>query len=182
MSAIEIFNFIIMCLFFLCYSYQFFYIPVSLVKKHKPHKQAKLHRYAVLIAARNERAVIGELIDSIRAEKENVILVDAGDAVQGSLFFTIYKGELEEKLMNALGYDIRILGNHEFDNGLQRLADNLAVADAELLCLNYDFAGTPLDSVFKPYTIREMACDIFRPRMPLATEHGGLKILKMSTM
>ncbi len=96
------------------------------------------------------------LIDSIRAEKENVILVDAGDAVQGSLFFTIYKGELEEKLMNALGYDIRILGNHEFDNGLQRLADNLAVADAELLCLNYDFAGTPLDSVFKPYTIREM--------------------------
>ena len=96
------------------------------------------------------------LIDSIRAEKENVILVDAGDVVQGSLFFTIYKGELEEKLMNALGYDIRILGNHEFDNGLERLAENLDDADAELLCLNYDFTGTPLESVFKPYAVREI--------------------------
>lgn len=76
MRAIEIFNFVIMCLFFLCYSYQFFYIPVSLFKKHKPHKQAKLHRYAVLIAARNERAVIGELIDSIRVQDYPAELVD----------------------------------------------------------------------------------------------------------
>lgn len=76
MSAIEIFNFVIMCLFFLCYSYQFFYIPVSLFKKHKPHKPARLHRYAVLIAARNERAVIGQLLDSIRAQDYPRELVD----------------------------------------------------------------------------------------------------------
>lgn len=76
MRVIEIINFVIMCLFFLCYSYQFFYIPVSLFGRHKPHKAAKLHRFAVLIAARNERAVLGELIDSIRGQDYPAELVD----------------------------------------------------------------------------------------------------------
>lgn len=95
------------------------------------------------------------LIDSIRAEHDNVVLIDAGDVVQGSLFFNLYKGELEEKLINALGYDMRILGNHEFDNGMQNLADVLSVANAELLCSNYDMRSTPLNGLFKPYSIRE---------------------------
>ena len=76
MRVIEIINYVIMCLFFLCYSYQFFYIPVSLFSKHKPHKPAKLHRFAVLIAARNEREVLGELIDSIRGQDYPRELVD----------------------------------------------------------------------------------------------------------
>ncbi|MCD8387855.1 MAG: bifunctional metallophosphatase/5'-nucleotidase [Bacteroidales bacterium] len=96
------------------------------------------------------------LIDSVRNAEENVLLIDAGDIVQGTLFFNLYKGEVEEKLMNALGYDMRILGNHEFDNGMQALADNLAVADAELLCANYDFRNTPLKDTFKPYSIKEV--------------------------
>ena len=68
MKPIELINFIIICLFFICYSYQFFYIPVSLFKKPKAHREPKPHRFAVLIAARNERSVIGELIDSINAQ------------------------------------------------------------------------------------------------------------------
>ena len=68
MKPIELINFIIICLFFICYSYQFFYIPVSLFKKPKAHREPKSHRFAVLIAARNERSVIGELIDSINAQ------------------------------------------------------------------------------------------------------------------
>lgn len=95
------------------------------------------------------------LIDSVRTVHGNrTILVDAGDAVQGTLFFNIYKGEVEEKAMNALGYDIRILGNHEFDNGLEQLASNLATSDAELLTSNYQTIGTPLEGLFIPYTIR----------------------------
>lgn len=97
------------------------------------------------------------LIDSIRAAHDNVLLIDAGDVVQGSLFFNLYKGELEEKLFNALGYDMRILGNHEFDNGMERLAEVLQTAQAELLCSNYDTRNTPLDGLFKPYSIREVA-------------------------
>lgn len=95
------------------------------------------------------------LIDSVRAVRDNVVLVDAGDAVQGSLFFNLYKGEVEEKVLNALGYDMRILGNHEFDNGMAVLADKLRLAEAELLCANYNLEHTPLKGLFKPYSIRE---------------------------
>lgn len=96
------------------------------------------------------------LIDSVRAAHPgHSLLVDAGDVVQGTLFFNIYKGELEEKMMNALGYDIRILGNHEFDNGMEALAENLETSDAELLAANYQTIGTPLQGLFLPYTIHQ---------------------------
>ena len=96
-----------------------------------------------------------ELIDSVRDARPDVLLIDAGDAVQGTLYYTLYGGEVERRLMNALGYDIRILGNHEFDNGMERLAEQLRLTDAELLSSNYDLRDTPLDSLFKPYTIKE---------------------------
>lgn len=97
------------------------------------------------------------LIDSIRAEHPgNTLLVDAGDVVQGTLFFNLYYGEVEEKLMNALGYDIRILGNHEFDNGMAALAKNLENAKADLVCTNYQFRGTPLENTFQRYTIKQI--------------------------
>ena len=53
------------------------------------------------------------LIDSIRAAESDVLLIDAGDMVQGTLFFSLYGGEVERKVMNRLGYDIQIMGNHE---------------------------------------------------------------------
>ena len=68
MRTVELINYIIICLFFICYTYQFLYIPVSLFKKPKAHRETKYHHFAVLIAARNERSVIGELIDSINAQ------------------------------------------------------------------------------------------------------------------
>lgn len=57
-----------MCLFFACYLYQFLYIPVSWISAKKSGGKAPLHRFAVLIAARDEEAVIGNLIDSIKAQ------------------------------------------------------------------------------------------------------------------
>ncbi len=95
-------------------------------------------------------------IDSIRRQYRGSLLIDLGDAVQGSLYFNVYKGEVEEKVMNALGYDIRILGNHEFDNGMETLAKNLATSEAELLCSNYKILGTPLAGLFKPYSIHSI--------------------------
>ena len=66
MTTLQIINLAIMLAFFLCYSYQFFYIPVAWFKKDAPHREPSPHRIAVLIAARNEQAVIGNLIDSIK--------------------------------------------------------------------------------------------------------------------
>ncbi len=65
---VEKINFIVMCLFFICYSYQFLYIIISWFGKQKPHKPAKNNRIAVLIAARNEQTVIGNLIDSVKGQ------------------------------------------------------------------------------------------------------------------
>lgn len=61
-------NFSIALLFTLCYAYQFFYLAVPLVKRDKPHRPVTYHRFAVLISARNEEAVLGHLLDSIRAQ------------------------------------------------------------------------------------------------------------------
>ncbi|MDE6454135.1 MAG: bifunctional metallophosphatase/5'-nucleotidase [Muribaculaceae bacterium] len=96
------------------------------------------------------------LIDSVRANEEHVLLIDAGDAVQGSLFFTLFGGEVEERMLNALGYDIRILGNHEFDNGIDSIAAWMRMSDADLIATNYDVRNSRLNGLFKPYTIKNV--------------------------
>lgn len=67
-DIISAINFCIAAAFTLCYLYQFFYIPIPLLKRDRPHQAEKLHRYAVLIAARNEEVVIAHLLESIRAQ------------------------------------------------------------------------------------------------------------------
>lgn len=96
------------------------------------------------------------LIDSVRGAADNVLLIDAGDAVQGTLYFNLYGGEVEQKLMNAMDYDLRILGNHEFDNGVDSLAAVLSKADADFLATNYDLAASPLGDMFEKYAIKEI--------------------------
>lgn len=98
-----------------------------------------------------------QYINKVRAENKNVILLDAGDFSQGTPYFTIFKGDVEIELMNALGYDAVCLGNHEFDNGQQELARRIDNAKFPFVCANYDFkAGeSPLAGKVKPYTIIE---------------------------
>lgn len=75
MDAVKVFNFIISIVFIVCYSYQFLYILIPYVMKDKPMKPAVGHRYAVLISARNEQAVIAKLIESIRRQSYDLGLV-----------------------------------------------------------------------------------------------------------
>lgn len=95
------------------------------------------------------------IIDSIRNAEKNVILLDAGDVVQGSLYFKYFDGDVEYPLMDMMGYEIRVLGNHEFDNGMESLAKYYKETKGTPLSANYDFTGTELEGVFKPYEIRE---------------------------
>ena len=95
------------------------------------------------------------VIDSVRGAEKNVLLVDAGDAVQGTLYFYLYGGKVEQEVMNILGVDVRILGNHEFDNGIDSLASVLALSDAEKLSTNYNLDNSALKGMFRPYTIKE---------------------------
>lgn len=68
METLKTINFIIAVIFFVCYTYQFLYVPVPWLRKEKPHGPAKANRYAVLICARNEQRVIGDLIASLRGQ------------------------------------------------------------------------------------------------------------------
>ena len=96
------------------------------------------------------------IIDSVRKAEKNVILVDAGDMVQGTLYFKYFKGDVEYPIFNMMDYDIRILGNHEFDNGLEELAKYWKDVKATCLSANYDFSKTPARGLFKPYVIKKV--------------------------
>ncbi|MEM7380898.1 MAG: metallophosphoesterase, partial [Bacteroidota bacterium] len=91
------------------------------------------------------------LVDAIRQENPNTLLLDAGDIFQGTPYFNFYGGELEFKLMSKLKYDAATIGNHDFDNGIEGLLAQMPHATFELLSANYDFTDTVLDGHVKPY-------------------------------
>lgn len=83
-------------------------------------------------------SAITDLRDRIRAEGGHVILVDAGDQFQGSLFYTTYKGEDTAEFMNALGFDAMAVGNHEFDDGPEGLAGLIEAVRFPVISGNLD--------------------------------------------
>ena len=96
------------------------------------------------------------LIDSVRKSEPNVLLVDAGDVLQGSVYFTLFEGEVEQCAMNELGYDVQILGNHEFDNGMTKLYDYVSGLNADVISSNYDLSETELSTKVKPYVVKSV--------------------------
>jgi 5'-nucleotidase len=93
------------------------------------------------------------LIDKIRKEESNVLLLDAGDIFQGTPYFNYYGGELEFKLMSMMQYDLATMGNHDFDNGIDGFYSQLPHAKFDFVSANYDFKNTVLDTIVKPYKV-----------------------------
>ena len=91
------------------------------------------------------------IIEQIRKEEENVLLLDAGDIFQGTPYFNYYGGELEFKLMSMMKYDLATLGNHDFDNGIDGFFSQLPNANFDFVSANYDFKNTELNGIVKPY-------------------------------
>lgn len=93
------------------------------------------------------------LIEDERAKTPGLLLIDSGDFSQGSPYYNFYKGEVEVELMNRMGYDVATIGNHEFDFGLENMARIFRMAKFPIVCANYDFTGTSVEGLVKPYTI-----------------------------
>ena len=74
-------------------------------------------------------------------EGENVLTLDAGDQFQGSLFYTTYKGKAEGEFMNRIGFDLMAVGNHEFDNGPDVLADFIDLVEFPVISGNTKVGG-----------------------------------------
>ncbi|GEJ45581.1 bifunctional UDP-sugar hydrolase/5'-nucleotidase [Chryseobacterium sp. ON_d1] len=93
------------------------------------------------------------LIQQIRSQENNVLLLDSGDIFQGTPYFNFFGGELEFKLMSMMKYDASTMGNHDFDNGLDGFLKVLPNAKFPFICSNYDFKNTVLDGKTSPYQI-----------------------------
>ena len=93
------------------------------------------------------------LVEKIRREEPNVLLLDAGDIFQGTPYFNYYGGELEFKLMSMMKYDLATMGNHDFDNGIDGFYTQLPHAKFDFVSANYDFKNTVLNGIVKPYKI-----------------------------
>lgn len=93
------------------------------------------------------------MLQEERRKDPDLLLFDSGDFSQGSPYYTMYKGEVEIGLMNQMRYDAATIGNHEFDYGLENMAELFRQANFPIVCANYDFAGTPVEGLVKPYVI-----------------------------
>ena len=88
-----------------------------------------------------------------RKKNPDLLYFDSGDFFQGSAYFTMFKGDVEIGLMNLMGIDATTIGNHEFDFGLDNMAEMFKKANFPILCSNYDFTGTVMEGVTKPWII-----------------------------
>ena len=93
------------------------------------------------------------LINLIKKDNPNTLVLDAGDVFQGTPYFNFFGGELELKLMSKMGYNASTLGNHEFDNGMEKLSKVLKHANFSFLNSNYTLKNTPLENKIKSHEI-----------------------------
>lgn len=93
------------------------------------------------------------LINFIKKGNPNTLVLDAGDVFQGTPYFNFFEGEVELKLMSKMGYNASTLGNHEFDNGIEKLAKSLKHANFSFLNSNYTFKNTALENKISKYKI-----------------------------
>lgn len=87
---------------------------------------------------------IKALVDSVRTAEPYVLLADAGDLVQGTYYFSLLNGVVEMMILDELGYNVRTLGNHEFDKKMSGLGDMLALSSVPVVATNYDFSNTSI--------------------------------------
>ncbi|KAL4668292.1 5'-nucleotidase [Rhinopithecus roxellana] len=96
-------------------------------------------------------------VQQIRRAEPNVLLLDAGDQYQGTIWFTVYKGAEVAHFMNALRYDAMALGNHEFDNGVEGLIEPLLKeAKFPILSANIKAKGplaSQISGLYLPYKV-----------------------------
>ena len=100
----------------------------------------------------DDYAYMAALRDEYKGKGAEVILADAGDYSQGTAYVSITKGENAFDMMNAVGYDVATIGNHEFDYGWEQLKANADKATFKIVCADVLEGGA---TIFEPYTIIE---------------------------
>lgn len=129
---------------------------LTILHTNDTHSQIMPFKSTLADTLKAGRAGFVRRIEMLRNEREkdpDLLLFDSGDFCQGSPYFTMYKGDVEVGLMNMMGYDAGTIGNHEFDFGLANMIRLFKQLNYPIVCANYDFTGTELAEIVKPYTI-----------------------------
>jgi 5'-nucleotidase/UDP-sugar diphosphatase len=100
---------------------------------------------------------VNALRDEMAAKGEPIIVLEAGDAFQGSLFFTAYSGQAEAEMLNRIGLDAMVYGNHEFDLGPEPLAKFIDAAEFPVISGSADVSA---DNLLAPHALDRVLLDI----------------------
>jgi 5'-nucleotidase len=102
-------------------------------------------------------ALQAAVVQQIRAEASNTLLLDAGDRFTGSIFHTFYRGADNAQIMNSLGYDAMVTGSYEYTHGAQTLVEFVDMLEFPVVVANVDFSGSSvLAGKIAPYVILEI--------------------------
>ncbi|RQW07267.1 NAD nucleotidase, partial [candidate division KSB1 bacterium] len=102
-------------------------------------------------------ARVASQIKALKQRSRNTLVLHAGDAMSGTLYFTLFKGQADVELMNEIGFDAFTLGNHEFDEGDEVLARFIDKANFAIITANVEvLKGSELYDKWKPYIIKEI--------------------------
>lgn len=126
--------------------------------RHEPVDAAALAcepgKPSCLGGAAHLAAALAQARAAAAADGRSVLLLDAGDQFQGSLFYTAWHGEVELAVMHALGTEAMAVGNHEFDDGPATLARFVRAAGFPVLSANIDASADPdLAGLLRPWTL-----------------------------
>ena len=133
-------------------------VAVTVVSTTDMH--GSIRRTPGVYAEHNEGSLLqgARIIRRIRAENPNTLLLDCGDIFQGTAESFLTRGDVMARAMNALGYDAFVLGNHEFDWGVETLGEMLGKMEAPALAANL-LAGPEAPAAFRkvlPYVVKEV--------------------------
>ncbi len=107
-------------------------------------------------------AKIKTLVDEYRVANPEALLFDAGDAVHGQTFSTLEEGASMIAVMNEVGYDLMVAGNHDFNYGYERLLELDAMADFNILGANVlDGSGNPILDEYQVFTVNGVTVGVF---------------------
>lgn len=141
--------------------------PISFVLLHvnDTHSQFTSRPYALQFPEMNDPFLIplgsvskiAALVQQTRNRHPNVLFLHAGDMVQGSLYYTLFHGQAEARVFNAMGLDVMAAGNHEFDRGIDGILPLLALAEFPIVSANMDMSDDPdLVDRIAPYIIEQV--------------------------
>lgn len=117
--------------------------PIEITFLHSNDLHAHMDGATIQKKAYGGYARQATIIKRIRSQESNVLLLNAGDTFQGTLYFSTYEGLADLAFMNAVHYDVACLGNHEFDRGPGTLSSFVGHATFPVLCANLDFTKEP---------------------------------------